>query len=213
MLDVADDTTMSWNAHAGHAQVRDIAAYGTLLCTHCPDAQVIRDGVLCAGLYPQVATGAEVDGRTEWTVGSGRVAVHPSSVNHGLPNLVKVAPFLLFHEKLLTTQVFIRECSAVSPAVRGCASRLQTCVSEMHSLQGLLLLGGAVEVQYTQGTASVDGRIKLRVDAQTAVLVKTLRVALDEELSSRIADPASPANVPLLAVIVKLLNATKGREI
>ena len=79
-------------------------------------------------------------------------------------------------------------------------------------MQGLLLLGGAVEVQYTEGTASVDGRIKLRVDAQTAVLVKTLRVALDQELSSRIADPASPANAPLLAVIVKLLNATKGRD-
>ena len=82
----------------------------------------------------------------------------------------------------------------------------------MSVLQGLLLFGGAVEVQYTQGTASVDGRIKLRVDAQTAVLVKTLRLALDQELSSRIADPVSSANAPLLVVIVKLLNAQKGRE-
>ena len=84
---------------------------------------MIRDGVLCAGLYPQVAVGAEVNGRAEWTVGNGKVAVHPSSVNHGRPNLVKLSPFLLFHEKMLTTQVFIRECSVVSPAVRSCAAR------------------------------------------------------------------------------------------
>lgn len=84
--------------------------------------QVIRDGVLCAGLYPQVAVGAEVNGRAEWTVGNSKVAVHPSSVNHGRPNLVKLSPFLLFHEKMLTTQVFIRECSVVSPAVRDCAA-------------------------------------------------------------------------------------------
>jgi hypothetical protein len=84
-------------------------------------------------------------------------------------------------------------------------------LADSHS-QGLLLFGGAVEVQYTQGSASVDGRIKLRVDAQTAVLVKALRVALDQELSVRIADPSSAANAPLLAVIVKLLNAQKGYE-
>ena len=75
-----------------------------------------------------------------------------------------------------------------------------------------MLFGGAVEVQYTQGTASVDGRIKLRVDAQTAVLVKTLRVALDQELSVRIADPSTAANAPLLAVIAKLLNMQRGHE-
>lgn len=69
-----------------------------------------------------------------------------------------------------------------------------------------------MEVQYTQSTATVDGRIKLRVDAQTAVLVKTLRVALDQELRVRIANPASAANAPLLAVIVKLLTAQKGPE-
>ena len=102
------------------------AACGTGIADiRCHNVQVIRDGVLCAGLYPQVAIGADVDGRAEWTVGSGKVAVHPSSVNHGLPSLVKLAPFLLFHEKMLTTQVFIRECSAVSPAVRDSASRFQ----------------------------------------------------------------------------------------
>ena len=110
------------------AQLREAPPSADLLCH---DEQVIRDGVLCAGLYPQVAIGAEVDGRAEWTVGSGKVAVHPSSVNHGLPNLVKLAPFLLFHEKLLTTQVFIRECSAVSPAVRSGAGSYD-CLSEMH---------------------------------------------------------------------------------
>ena len=106
------------SAGAPHAHVTGSLALGSRL-----KSQVIRDGVLCAGLYPQVAVGAEVNGRAEWTVGNGKVAVHPSSVNHGRPNLVKLSPFLLFHEKMLTTQVFIRECSVVSPAVRSCAAR------------------------------------------------------------------------------------------
>lgn len=79
---------------------------------------MIRDGVLCAGLYPQIAVASEVDGRTAWTVGNSRVAIHPSSVNRDAKGMSKSAPYLLFHEKMLTRQVFIRECSAVSAVVR-----------------------------------------------------------------------------------------------
>ena len=187
------------------------------LFSHASAPQVVRDGVLCAGLYPQVAVGAEADGRAVWTVGSGKVAVHPSSVNHGVPNLVKSSPFLLFHEKMLTTQVFIRECSAVSPAVRQQAAAAMLALGAtphacaLPRSQGLLLFGGAVEVQYTQGTASVDGSIRLRVDAQTAVLIKTLRIALDRELGMRIARPAAAADATLLPTIVAVLS-TKQQQ-
>ena len=71
----------------------------------------------------------------------------------------------------------------------------------------MLLFGGAVEVQYTQGTATVDGSIRLRVDAQTAVLIKTLRIALDRELGMRIARPAAAADATLLPTIVAVLSA------
>jgi hypothetical protein len=75
------------------------------------------------------------------------------------------------------------------------------------SPQGLLLFGGAVEVQHAQGTATVDGKIQLRVDAQTAVLIKTLRVALDRELGERIAHPAAVADATLLPTIAAVLSA------
>jgi hypothetical protein len=103
-IDLADDVGLGWNANA-------------------LNAQVIRDGVLCAGLYPQVALGSDADGRDAWAVGNSKVAIHPSSVNHEVQNLARSSPFLLFHEKMLTTQVYIRECSAVSPAVRGGCAR------------------------------------------------------------------------------------------
>ncbi len=74
-------------------------------------------------------------------------------------------------------------------------------------MQGLLLFGGEVEVQYTQGTAVVGGSIRLRVDAQTAVLIKTLRIALDRELGRRIAHPDSASDATLLPTIVDVLTA------
>jgi hypothetical protein len=69
----------------------------------------------------------------------------------------------------------------------------------------LLLFGGTVEVQHAQGTATVDGSIRLRVDAQTAVLIKTLRTALDRELGQRIANPAATSDATLLPTIVAVL--------
>ncbi len=173
--------------------------------------QVIKDGVLCAGLYPQVAVGSEVDGRALWTVGATSVAVHPSSINHEARSLVKSSPFLLFHEKMLTTQVFIRECSAVSPTARPgdrsthAACTLLTRHPPLLVAQGLLLFGGTMEVLHVQGVALIDGVIRVRVDAQTAVLIKTLRAALDRELGQRIARPAAVADATLLPTIVSVL--------
>jgi len=169
-LDVADDSVQPWNATAAHAAV-------------------LRDGVLCAGLYPQVAVGADGAGRIAWAVGGEKVAVHPSSVNAGAnASFLKSTPFLLYHEKLQTSQVYIRECSAVSPV-------------------GLLLFGGDLAVQHAQGTATVGTNIRLKIDAQTAVLFKTLRSALDAELQQRVANPSTPANAAMLTAIVGLLNA------
>lgn len=70
--------------------------------------------------------------------------------------------------------------------------------------QGLLLFGGSVEVQHTQRTASVGG-IRLRIDAQTAVLIKALREALDGELTRRVAHPDVAAKGSLLPTIAALL--------
>ncbi len=71
--------------------------------------------------------------------------------------------------------------------------------------QGLLLFGGTMEVLHVQGVALIDGVIRVRVDAQTAVLIRTLRAALDRELGRRIARPADVADATLLPTIVSVL--------
>ncbi|CAI5530276.1 unnamed protein product, partial [Closterium sp. Naga37s-1] len=90
--------------------------------------------VLCAGLYPNVAMMARDSieaahcshasdlahvagalGRPRWVTATGaEVAIHPSSVNEAVS--VFRAPFLVFHEKVKTSRVYIRDCTVVSPA-------------------------------------------------------------------------------------------------
>ena len=129
--------------------------------------------VLCAGLYANVAA-LETDastGRARWRDGKGEVGVHPGSLNARLGQPGERSPthpFLVFHEKVKTSRVFIRDCTTVAPAA-------------------LLLFGGAMDVRHETGRVCLDGWLWLRASAQTAVLYKKLRKALDDELDARIA--------------------------
>ena len=76
-------------------------------------------------------------------------------------------PFIVFHEKVRTSRVFVRDCTVVAPAA-------------------LLLFGGVIDVHHASGRVSLDGWLWLRASAQTAVLYKRLRWALDAELNARI---------------------------
>jgi hypothetical protein len=60
------------------------------------------------------------------------VSLHPSSVLYGRSGGYGT-PFLVFHEKVKTSQVYLRDATAVSPFA-------------------LLLFGGAVEVAHLKGT-------------------------------------------------------------
>ena len=149
----ADASDAPWNASAGRAPV--------------------VKAVLCAGLYANVAA-LDVDastGRVRWRDGKGEVGVHPGSLNARLGQPGERAPthpFLVFHEKVKTSRVFIRDCTTVAPAA-------------------LLLFGGAMDVRHETGRVCLDGWLWLRASAQTAVLYKKLRKALDDELDARIA--------------------------
>lgn len=57
------------------------------------------------------------------------------------------------HVQMKTSRTFIRECSIVSPL-------------------SLLLFGGSLEVRHADGITLVDGWLRVRTAAQTAVLVK-----------------------------------------
>ena len=151
----ADASDAPWNADAGRAPV--------------------VKAVLCAGLYANVAA-LETDastGRARWRDGKGEVGVHPGSLNARLGQPGERSPthpFLVFHEKVKTSRVFIRDCTTVAPAA-------------------LLLFGGAMDVRHETGRVCLDGWLWLRASAQTAVLYKKLRKALDDELDARIAGP------------------------
>jgi ATP-dependent RNA helicase DHX29 len=64
--------------------------------------------------------------------------------------------------------VFVRDSTTVAPAA-------------------LLLFGGVMDVRHETGRVCLDGWLWLRASAQTAVLYKKLRKALDDELDARIA--------------------------
>lgn len=128
---------------------------------------------LLAALYPNIAVmsdGSDNGQKPKWHDGSGGVAIHPGSVNSTVETQQFTRPFLLYLEKVRTRKVFLRDCTTVSP-------------------MALLLFGGALEVAHESNTVLVDGWVKVRAPAQTAVLVKKLRGALDAQLKEKVNNP------------------------
>uniref|UniRef100_A0A7I4CTE9 RNA helicase n=1 Tax=Physcomitrium patens TaxID=3218 RepID=A0A7I4CTE9_PHYPA len=100
---------------------------------------------ICAGLYPNVAAmskdsiqaghasaqsrraGLSPDQRPQWSDGRREVFIHPTSVNHMVSEFRQ--PFLVFHEKVETSKVYLRDTTVISP-------------------YDLLLFGGEISVQH-----------------------------------------------------------------
>ncbi len=149
--------------------------------------QVVKETVLCAALAAHVAVGSEeAGGRSTWQAPTGAVVIHPSSVLHGVPHLARSRPFLRYQSGNVPSQSFMRDVSAVSAA-------------------GLMLFGGGFSIQHTEGTVTLSGGTRLLVDAQTAVLLKALRAALQRNLAVRVAQPASPVDLELLNAVARVL--------
>ena len=165
--------------------------------------------VICAGLYPNVAlaesaSGSDVEpGRPTSTrerfaqaakssirtKGDGVVSLHPTSVVFGSPAFR--ARFLLFHEKVKTTKVYLRDATLVGA-------------------YPLLLFGGKIEVDHARAAATCDGWIRFRAAPRVAVLFKNLRKELDATLMRKIADPSldvDAASAGLVRTIVELLES------
>ena len=64
--------------------------------------------------------------------------------------------------QMKTSRTFLRDCSVVSPLM-------------------LLLFGGSLEVLHADGLSLVDGWLRVRAAAQTAVLVKQVRRSLSAQ--------------------------------
>ncbi|XP_078435192.1 RNA helicase family protein isoform X2 [Wolffia australiana] len=146
---------------------------------------VVR-AIICAGLYPNVAaTEAGITGPAQgnikeystfmgskgsslWHDGKRVVHIHPSSVNHNIEEFRY--PFLVYLEKIETSKVFLRETTIISP-------------------YSVLLFGGALSIQHQIGVVIIDGWLKLKASAQTAVLFKELRSTLHAVLRELIKKP------------------------
>ncbi|XP_057764372.1 DExH-box ATP-dependent RNA helicase DExH7, chloroplastic-like isoform X1 [Salvia miltiorrhiza] len=143
--------------------------------------------VLCAGLYPNVATieVGNTGNRSVWHDGKREVRIHPSSINSSQKKFQY--PFLVFLEKVETTKVFLRDTTIVSP-------------------YSILLFGGSINVQHQTGLIIVDNWLQMAAPAQTAVLFKELRCTLHSILKELISKPQSSGitNTELMISIIHL---------
>ena len=156
--------------------------------------------VICAGLYPNVAL-ASAQPKTEENRARSRyptssvsvrtkhdsdVHLHPTSVCYGSSGFE--SPFLLFHEKVRTTKVYLRDATAVGS-------------------YPLLLFGGKIKIDHERSRASCDGWIHLRAAPRVAVLFKHLRAELDALLMEKIASPSMDIShrIDVVRTIVEVL--------
>ncbi|XP_039913473.1 putative ATP-dependent RNA helicase DHX57 [Hirundo rustica] len=168
--------------------------------------------MLCAALYPNVVQVKKPEGKYQKTStgavrmqpkaeelkfvtkNDGYVHIHPSSVNYQTRHFE--SPYLVYHEKIKTSRVFIRDCSMVS----------------VYPL--VLLGGGQVHVQPLKGDFVIsldDGWIRfVAASHQVAELVKELRCELDQLLQDKIRNPSMdlclcPRGSRIIGMIVKLV--------
>ncbi|XP_054033244.1 putative ATP-dependent RNA helicase DHX57 [Dryobates pubescens] len=168
--------------------------------------------MLCAALYPNVVQVKKPEGKFQKTStgavrmqpkaeelkfvtkNDGYVHIHPSSVNYQTRHFE--SPYLVYHEKVKTSRVFIRDCSMVS----------------VYPL--VLLGGGQVHMQLHHGHFLIsldDGWIRfVAASHQVAELVKELRCELDQLLQDKIRNPSMdlclcPRGSRIIAMIVKLV--------
>ncbi|XP_060610498.2 putative ATP-dependent RNA helicase DHX57 [Anolis sagrei] len=168
--------------------------------------------MLCAALYPNVVQVKVPEGKYQKTsTGAvkmnpkpgelkfvtkkeGYVYIHPSSVNYQTRHFD--SPYLVYHEMVKTSRVFIRDCSMVS-------------------VYPLILFGGGhVNVQLQKGAFVVsldDGWIRfVAASHQIAELVKELRGELDQLLQDKVKNPSMdlctcPRGSRIISMIVKLV--------
>ncbi|KAJ1154417.1 hypothetical protein NDU88_007169 [Pleurodeles waltl] len=168
--------------------------------------------MLCAALYPNVVQVKVPEGKYQHTStgavkmqpkaeelkfvtkNDGYVHIHPSSVNHQVRHFS--SRYLVYHEKIKTSRVFIRDCSMVS----------------VYPL--VLFGGGQVKIELRRGEFVIsldDGWICFAAAShQVAELVKELRSELDQLLQDKIKNPTMdlctcPRGSRIISMIVKLV--------
>lgn len=173
----------------------------------------LMSAMLCAALYPNVVQVRAPQGNYKMTSkgamkmhpkanelrfmtkNDGCVHVHPSSVNYTVRHYN--SPYLVYHEKVKTSRVFIRDCSMVS----------------VYPL--VLFGGGQVNKDIHKGEFVIsldDGWIRFAASSnQVAELVSELRYELDQLLEDKIRNPSvdlcsCPRGSRIIHMIVHLVS-------
>ncbi|KAM4771333.1 putative ATP-dependent RNA helicase DHX57 [Rhinophrynus dorsalis] len=203
----ARDIEKRW-AHRGDGVIE---ATGEEANTNAENIKLIS-AMLCAALYPNVVQVKSPEGKFQVTSAGavkmqpkaeelrfvtkndGYVHIHPSSVNFQVRHFE--SPYLVYHEKIKTSRVFVRDCSMVS----------------VYPL--VLFGGGQVKVELRRGEFLIsldDGWIRFAAAShQVAELAKELRSELDQLLQDKIKNPTMdlctcPRGSRIIAMIVKLV--------
>ena len=185
-----DNSNLPANRYAQHPAVLK----AVLLAALWPHLAVLSDTTSTsanASREPSLRSRQRQSTQKVWHDGSGRVVLHPSSICSSLDTKAFHRPFVTYLEKMKTSQVFLRDCTVVSPAA-------------------ILLFGGSLKVDHTAGKVTVDGWVQVRATGKTAALVRGLRQGLHALLQRKISNPqeefARSNGSKVIEAIVKLLN-------
>jgi HrpA-like RNA helicase len=167
----------------------------------------VLKAVLFAGLYPNVITaGVPVTGGSgqkahkkaeklnsqffKSRLPSENILLHPNSVVAGF----KLSPsqrFLVYYEKMLTTQLYVRDVTPMSPFP-------------------LLLFAADVQIRAIQQSVHVDEWIRIDMEPKVAECLVSLRPRLNEVLMDKVANPGRDMlegrSALVIDAIVKLLS-------
>ncbi|XP_064621431.1 putative ATP-dependent RNA helicase DHX57 [Lineus longissimus] len=143
------------------------ALYPNIVQVMTPEQRYVETG---AGAIPKAPKPEDLKFKTK---ADGYVNIHPSSVNFQVRYYE--SPYLVYHEKVKTSRVFLRDCSMVSP-------------------YSLVLFGGgtvSIDLDRLQFILSLDeGWIRFQVQSlQVAELIRELRQELDQMLEDKIENP------------------------
>jgi len=147
---------------------------------------------LCAGMFPNIA-------RISWkgrhgqrvnfqTFEDGQIKLHPSSVNESVKDFEH--PWLIYNEKVRTTNLFLRDCSNVPD-------------------YALVFFGGAVKRESSSSLSMCRGFYTFSADPQVCELILSLRTQLDGLLQRHIKQPQLDLAVEghaIVSAIQRLLN-------
>ncbi|KAI8847413.1 P-loop containing nucleoside triphosphate hydrolase protein [Chytridium lagenaria] len=172
-----------WNENKGNSRLIKAALvaglYPRVVVVRHPDTRYVETSY---GAMPKEAEAQQIK---FFEPGESKVFIHPASVNFDATKFEDL--LLVYHQKVSTSKVFIRDSTMVSP-------------------WPILMLGGKLTVDHTGRTVEVDGFTKFQAFPRIAVLVNGLRRALDRELGRKVDEPAfdisaSPVGKCLITLI------------